>query len=99
MCKQVRRIAETVKIDLAFVPSGCTDELQRCDRCVFGEFKAICDHLYGRAVDGHCSKARAVSMLVWSWTALRCPHPPPAKLGGISRHEGIDGGGGGGSLI
>ena len=69
-CDEVRRFAEGLRIDLVFVPAGCTDALQPCDRYVFGAFKAIYHRYYRCEVEGRCTKAHFVSMLVRAWAAL-----------------------------
>jgi hypothetical protein len=69
-CEEVRAIAETLNIDLVFVPAGCTDALQPCDLYVFGAFKTIYHRLYRCEVVGRCSKAQFASMLVRAWAAL-----------------------------
>jgi hypothetical protein len=97
--EEMLRIAKAWRIDLAGVPAGCTGALQPCDRYVFGAFRAICHHLRPGELGGHCSGTQFVSMLVWSWAALRCPRPSSARVRRASGHEGTDGcGDGDGSL-
>jgi hypothetical protein len=79
----VRAIAATLNIDLVFVPAGCADALQPCDRYVFGAFKAICRRLYRCEVVRRCSKAQFASMLVRAWAAL-----PSSRLRRICGHDG-----------
>jgi hypothetical protein len=69
-CEEVRSIAETLNVGLVFVPAGCTDALQPCDRYGFGAFRAIYHLLYRYEVVDRCSKAQFASMLVRAWTAM-----------------------------
>jgi hypothetical protein len=39
-CEQTKSVARELEIDLEFIPPGCTDRLQPCDRRLFGVLKA-----------------------------------------------------------
>jgi hypothetical protein len=80
-CEEVRRVAERLMIDLVFVPAGCTDSGQPCDRYVLGAFKALLAPLLCCEVDCPSSEAEFVSMVIRSWAAR-----PKSALGKAWAH-------------
>lgn len=67
----IRKLAESLSIELLFIPPGLTDEYQPLDRAVFGVMKQHFRHLwrkqYVQNPEERFTRAKAVELLVPAW--------------------------------
>lgn len=70
-CDEVRQLAESLFIELIFIPPGLTDEFQPLDRAVFGvmkqHFRRLWRKQYRDNPEERFSKAKAIELLVPAW--------------------------------
>ena len=70
----VSTLAESLRINLWFIPSGCTDLLQPLDRKCFGALKSTARRLLRERVSGEqgvqLTKKDAVASMIWAWEHL-----------------------------
>ena len=64
-------IAQSLDIELHYIPAGCTDEMQPCDRRVFGVLKSAARNLFRQRYANNRSKQmkkpEAVECMIKAW--------------------------------
>ena len=70
----IQSLANTLNIDVMFVPPGCTDQLQPLDRYVFGSLKGIAKRKWRRMYDlgerEKMTKKEMAEILIASWEGV-----------------------------
>jgi hypothetical protein len=73
-CQEVRDMAESLNIQLHFIPAGATDTMQPLDRYVFGAMKASYRRIYMRRLAEHgprkLTKRDFLIQLMAAWEAV-----------------------------
>ena len=71
---QVKMLAQALNINLHYIPAGCTDAMQPCDRRVFGALKGTAKLLFRRRYRSDPSrkmkKPEAVQCMLHAWDNL-----------------------------